>query len=221
MKKGCEHCEVRDLGVFCDLKAAALQQINDLKVEQVYAKGQTLFYAGNNPTGLFCVREGLVKLESVSGDGHGHLLRILGPGDLVGYRSLFSDEPYDASAVAQEDVKICFIPKQVIFGLIRSEPDLALALLSRLSSEIKDSEDRMCKATDQSASERVAEALIFLKDHFGGQNWTRREIGEWAGTTPETVMRTLAVFEDEGLIRTQGRKIEVLDRAKLVAKTGI
>jgi len=69
---------------------------------------------------------------------------------------------------------------------------------------------------DKGASERIAEALLFLQDHFSHQNWTRREIAQWAGTTPETVIRTLSQFEKEGLIdQTDGRSIRILSKEKL------
>jgi CRP-like cAMP-binding protein len=58
--------------------------------------------------------------------------------------------------------------------------------------------------------------LFFLRDNFEEKNWTRREIGEWAGTTPETVMRTLADFENQGMIQQQGREIHIIDRKRLL-----
>jgi CRP-like cAMP-binding protein len=69
---------------------------------------------------------------------------------------------------------------------------------------------------DKGASERVAEALLFLQENFANQNWTRREIAQWAGTTPETVIRTLAQFEKENLIhQKEGRHIEIINRDEL------
>ncbi|MNL55757.1 transcriptional regulator FixK [compost metagenome] len=75
---------------------------------------------------------------------------------------------------------------------------------------------------DKGASERIAEALLFLQDHFKHQNWTRREIAQWAGTTPETVIRTLAQFEKEGLIdQSDGRSIRILLKEKLQERAQI
>ena len=69
--------------------------------------------------------------------------------------------------------------------------------------------------------ERIAEALLFLRENFQDKNWTRKEISEWAGTTTETVIRTLADFEKEGLIEQTGRLITISKRDKLLAKARI
>ncbi|MCK6599626.1 MAG: helix-turn-helix domain-containing protein, partial [Bdellovibrionaceae bacterium] len=62
------------------------------------------------------------------------------------------------------------------------------------------------------------EAILFLQDHFKDQLWTRKEIAQWAGTTPETVMRTLSQFEKEGLIDQSGRRIIIIKRDKIQEK---
>jgi CRP-like cAMP-binding protein len=74
---------------------------------------------------------------------------------------------------------------------------------------------------DKAAPERIAEAVLFLKENFADQSWTRKDIAEWAGTTPETVMRTLADFEEEGLIAQIGRKIEVRNKRALLDRANL
>lgn len=80
-------------------------------------------------------------------------------------------------------------------------------------------EEKWVGQMDKGAPERVAEALVFLQDHFSQQQWTRREIAQWAGTTPETVIRTLAQFEKDGLIdQSDGRNIRILSKERLIAR---
>lgn len=213
----CLNCESRaDNVLFCNLPKEALAIIDQAKSVNHYARGQSVFYAGNMAPGLYCVTEGVIKVEAAGASGTNHILRMVGPGGILGYRSLFADEPYQSTATVNEDAKICFIPKSSLMELIAKQPEVAMNLLKHVSRELRMAEDRMRGRVDMDASERVAEALLFLKDHFEGQIWTRREIAEWAGTTPETVMRTLAQFEDEGLIEQQGRKISVVDRKALL-----
>jgi len=82
-------------------------------------------------------------------------------------------------------------------------------------------ETRLHRISSNSAIERIAEALLFLREHFHEKNWTRKEISEWAGTTTETVIRTLADFEEEGLINQTGRLITILNREALLQKANI
>lgn len=190
--------------------------IEKVRVPCSFKAGQTIFYAGNEPLGLFTIQSGLVKLEVSTASGSAHTIRLLGAGGTLGYRSLFSDEPYHATAVAIEDCELCFIPKADVFELFRTQPALAMRLLTHISKDLRQAEEKWMDQMTKGASERVAEALIFLQDHFSHQAWTRKEIAQWAGTTPETVIRTLAQFEKDQLIsQSDGRNISIISREKL------
>lgn len=215
MNENCLHCDVRDQSLLCS-HPTAINEIEKARASCSFQAGQTIFYAGNEPLGIYTIQKGVVKLEVTSTGGNAHTLRFLGPGGTLGYRSLFSGENYHATAIAVEDCKLCFIPKNTLFLLVKSHPEMAMQLLSHISRDLRAAEKKWMDQMDKGAAERIAEALLFLQEHFTSQNWTRREIAEWAGTTPETVIRTLSHFEKEGLIdQTDGRNIRLLHREKL------
>jgi CRP-like cAMP-binding protein len=143
-------------------------------------------------------------------------MQIVDVGGIIGYRALFSNEPSINSAIAMEDVETCYIPKEALMSLIQKSPELALKLLEKLAHEYNQMTQRFQHGINHSATERVAEALLFLRDNFKDRTWTRKEIAEWAGTTPETAMRTLSDFEEKGLIKQQGRQIHIENRKKLL-----
>jgi CRP-like cAMP-binding protein len=203
------------------LPDAALEILDKSKILNTYKRGQSIFYSGNYPAGLYCVNSGVVRLENSSSSGNTHILRVVQAGGILGYRSLFAEESYEASAVVHEDAVVCMIPKNALGELMKAYPEVGLKFLSQISKELRSAESRMCGLTDKNASERIAESLLFLKENFSTQTWTRKEIAEWAGTTPETVMRTLADFEDQKLIELKGRKITVLNKNALVEKANL
>ena len=214
--KNCQACGLRLDNVICSGPPDVLQILDRAKLSSVYKSGQYIFYSGNQPLGIYLVSKGLVKLEVSTATGHSHTLRIIGPGGILGYRSLFANEPYQASALAMEDVEICFIPKADMQLVFKNHPEIVLKFLNILADDLHQAEKKWMNQMDMGAAERIAEALVFLQDNFQNQEWTRRDIAQWAGTTPETVMRTLAQFEKEGLInQSQGRQISILDQDAL------
>ncbi|WP_413612391.1 Crp/Fnr family transcriptional regulator [Bdellovibrio sp. HCB-110] len=211
----CQTCGMRFDSLLCS-SPDVLLMIEKARVTCRFKAGQVIFYAGNDPLGIFTIQSGLVKLEVTSQAGGAHTLRLVGAGGALGYRSLFANEPYHASAVAVEDCELCFVPKAEIMNIFKTHPELAMKLLSHISKDLRMAEEKWMDQMDKGASERIAEALLFLQDHFLHQQWTRREIAQWAGTTPETVIRTLSQFEKEGLIdQTDGRSIRILSKDKL------
>ncbi len=105
---------------------------------------------------------------------------MVGPGGTLGYRSLFADEPYQASAIAVEDCEVTFVSKRMSLKcskLVLKWPCSFWHRLPKIYVLLKKWLDQI----DKGAAERIAEALVFLHEHFSHQNWTRREIAQWAG----------------------------------------
>jgi CRP-like cAMP-binding protein len=216
-KETCDNCDSRSSSILCaSPEVSAL--IDKIKVKCKYKHGQSIFMEGNEPLGLFALQSGLVKLEVNSSEGNSHTLRLIGPGGVIGYRSLFAGEPYKANAIAVEDTELCFIPKNELLDIFAKHPEASLRFMEFICKDLRQAEEKWIDQIDKGAPERVAEAILFLQDHFKDQQWTRKEIAQWAGTTPETVMRTLSQFEKEGLIDQSGRKIIILKREKIQEK---
>lgn len=213
----CAACQHRHESPICSVDGA-FDKVRSARTSKATEAGEALFHQGGVPEGLYVIESGLVKLETVTKEGAVHTLRLLGPGQILGYRALFSDEKYNASAVAVEASNICFLHKKTVNEILHDHPQVAVNLLCQISKDLKAAEGKWVTQIDKSTPERIAEALLFLSEKFHDQDWTRKEIAQWAGTTPETVMRTLAQFEKDGLISQNGRKIEILQKDQVIRK---
>lgn len=219
-KPECMTCDSRFLGVFCDLEGEALEEFNSHKTNNAYKKGQVIFYEGNRAFGLYCVFSGRVKLYKTGLEGRQQIVRIAGRGDILGYRSLFSDEPYQATAEVIEDASVCCIDKNAFFPVLAKHPALALNIIKKLAKELGTAETLATSIAQKSVRERMAELLLMLKETYGkeGKNGvridlhlSREEMAEMIGVTQETAIRLLSEFKKEGLINVRERDITILD----------
>jgi len=220
-KHQCASCDQRELSIFCEAKGSSIDALDESKVMRKYKKGEYLFHEGDELDGLYCIKDGAVKLENESSEGVMHLLHVVEPGGVMGYKAMLHDGECHSSARAVKDTEVCFIPKKVFLTMLEHDPKVAIAAIRKLSSEVHELESRLCHATDLSAAERVAEALLIFQDRSKDHAWKRKEIADWAGTTEETVIRTLGQLKSEGIIDTDGRKIVVLDRKLLLERARI
>jgi len=216
LPQSCVSCTSHSKTHFCDLKAGAIGVLDKYKIHSHYKKNQTIFNEGNTPVGLYCLSSGAIKVVTQNSKGQTILLRLVKAGGIVGYRSLLAEEKYHGTAIAQEPTNLCFIPKEAINNLITTEPTLALKFLAQISKELHQAESRMLGMVSKPAGVRIAEALLILKDCLDQTRWTRQDIAEWAGTTTETVIRTLADFEKQHWISQQGREINILNHKNLL-----
>lgn len=221
----CTDCDSRLLGVFCNLDGAALEEFNSHKTDNFYKKGQVIFYEDNDAFGLYCVYSGKIKLYKTGIDGRQQIVRIASNGDLLGYRSLFSDEPYSATAEVLEDAHICCIDKNAFFPVLAKYPELSLNIIKKLAMELRHAEDLATSMAQKSVRERMAELLLILKETYGRETkkgiqidlrLSREEMAEMIGVTQETAIRLLSEFKQDGLIEVKERDITILDHRRLL-----
>ncbi len=224
-KSSCEACESRLLGVFCNLEGPALEEFNRNKTTNHYKKGQVIFYEGNQAFGVYCILSGRVKLYKTGVDGRQQIVRIAGPGDLLGYRSLFAGEPYHATAESLEEAVICFVDNNTFFPMLAANPKLTVSILKKLSKELRVAEDLATSIAQRSVRERMAELLLMLKQTYGKPTkrgiqidleLSREEMAEMIGITQETAIRLLSEFKKDGMIDVRERAITILNTKALL-----
>jgi CRP/FNR family transcriptional regulator, polysaccharide utilization system transcription regulator len=219
-KLDCTTCQSRVLGVLCSMDKAGLEECTHHKTTNQYKKGQVIFYEGNQAYGLYCIFSGRVKLVKTGVDGRQQIVRIAGPGDLLGYRSLFAEEPYAATAEVLEDATICCIDRNAFFPLLAKNPQLSLNIIKKLAHELREAEDMATSIAHRSVRERMAELLLMLQSTYGKPvkagiridiQLSREEMAEMIGITQETAIRLLSEFKKDGLIDVKERDITILN----------
>lgn len=185
-----------------------------------------IFYEGNPPLAVYCIHSGKVKLYKTGEKGQRQLIRLLGPGDILGFRALLANEAYAASGEAIEPTTACLIPGPTMNRLLRELPEVAFALMAKLASELRVSEDQMLTLLHYSARQRTALLLISLTEGHSQQTSSgglfkitslrRSEMAQMIGVTPETMSRTLRDFAAQGLIELGPDSVTVINIAGLV-----
>ncbi len=220
----CEHCSARFSSVFCHLTKDDLQTVNQNKWCQTVQKGQQIFTEGAYPHGIFCVNNGKIKIHQMGTEGREQIVRLAKEGDVVGYRSLLSGEAYNCSATALDDTSICFIPKNVFLDLVEKNKDLSMQIIQLLSKNLRQAENTILHLAQKTVRERMAEALLFLKEIYGveadGETLTvslsREEIATLVGTATETAIRLLSEFKSGKMVEFVGKKIKIIDQKELL-----
>ncbi len=211
-------------GILCNLSMKEKDELSCGKQENVFKKGEVIFKEGHNAYNLFCIHKGKVKLSKLGKDGKEQIVRLAKAGDILGYRSLLSNEPYHGTATAMEETEICIITKEVFQKVNEDNYKLSLNLIQLLSKDLKSAEQHLIDVAQKTVKERISEALMLLIDSFGyledkrtiNVALTRSEIADLAGTTTETTIRTLAQLSTDNIIKLEGKNILVTNYKELV-----
>lgn len=104
----CHNCDARSSSLFADLDHGETSCLNKDKSISYYKKGQSVFLAGAEPRGVFCVNRGKIKIFSRGEEGKEQIIHIAKKGEVIGFRAMFSENPYVVTAETLEECAICF-----------------------------------------------------------------------------------------------------------------
>lgn len=209
--------------LFEGLPTQQIEDIAGIAIEKNFQRGQNIFFEGDLGIGFYMVAEGKVKISKVSPAGKEHILHIFGAGEPFGEVPVFHGQPFPATAEALVKTKALFFPRKEFIQLVESNPSIALSMLAVLSLRLRRFASQIESLSLKEVPSRLANYLIYLSEEQDESDTVELDIskGQLAsllGTIPETLSRIFAKMSDEGLIRVNGRTIELLDRQGLLDK---
>jgi CRP-like cAMP-binding protein len=218
----CEQCIVREFSAIKALKKDELLRIADCKTSYTVKKGDPIFNEGDALNGIYCIKDGVCKLSKLSDNGKDQIVKLAKKGELLGQRSLISEESTNLSAVAIEDMQVCFIPKHEILKFFSENNQFSLNMMKSVCGDLKDADDNMVNLAQKTVKQRLAETLLKLESDFGIQEdgslkiqLSREEIAGMIGTATESCIRLLSEFNKEDWISLQGKKITITNKKEL------
>ncbi len=219
----CEHCKARKDNLFHFCHLDELDNLDSRKSCMKYKRGQIIFQEESNPIGLYCINQGKIKLYKYASDGKEQIIRIVKPGEFLGYSSLLANTVYPTSAAALEECVVCMIPKDYIQQLFRTNERFSESLINLLSSSLDDSYRKIADMAYKPVRGRLAEALLLLQTTFRDEtnpdgiiSVTREDLASLIGTVKETAIRILKEFKDSNIIETDKTKIIIKRPESLV-----
>ncbi|MBC7464648.1 MAG: Crp/Fnr family transcriptional regulator [Bdellovibrio sp.] len=213
-------CAVRHKTAFKDLKEADCTHIDTLREVKVVKAGNPILFKDKNESAFYCLQQGHVQLGFADKFKAG-IVRICGPGDLVGYEST------EVTPVAEviEDSVLCLIKRKPFVEVQKINPDISNGIIQALVRIIAIKNERIIGLENHSVKNRIATTLLSLMKKFGTRSeWgtlidvklERKILAKLAGTVVESLARTLTELEDEKIIHRQARQIHVVNKEKLI-----
>ncbi len=218
----CEQCIVRQFSSLKTLNKEQLLKIADCKTSYTIKKGEAIFEEGEVTNGIYCIKDGVCKLSKLSPNGKDQIVKLVKPGELLGQRSMISEEPTNLSAVAIEDMEVCFIPKKEILHFFTQNNEFSMNMMKTICGDLKEADDHMVDMAQKSVKERLAGTLLYLEETFGTDTegalrlqLSREELAGIIGTATESCIRLLSELKKENLIELKGKKITISDKVNL------
>jgi len=220
----CLHCPNRHLRTFCNFSPEALRDYDQLGIMMTHARGTRLFTEGDTSRNVFVLCFGQVKISSTSRDGKTMILKIAGPGDVLGLSAAVANLPHEVTAEAIEPCQVKAMRKQDFTDFLARHGVASMHAAQALSSEYMTVfYDARRLALSGSASGRLARLLLdWGRTASNGKPeirftmaLTHEEVASMAGTSRETVTRLLSQFKRNQWIAVKGATMVITQPEKL------
>jgi CRP-like cAMP-binding protein len=210
---------------FCEmLTSVEIAALEARAVRRGFARGQALCHQGQIADRVLILTRGRVKVTRSTADGREVVLAFRGPGELVGELAALDGAPRSATIVALEAVEVMALTTEGFLAWLSAHPSAVEGVLRVISQRLRDADEKRMMFAAFDSLGRVAVCLLELCERFGERSGecvdvtlplSQEELAGWAGTSLESVARSLQAMRSLGWIETARRKIRVLDMAAL------
>ena len=192
-----------------------------------YKKKESICKQGSFVSHVMFMERGLAKVYLDNGT-NSLVLKIIPDGNLLGLASVSEEQnTFQYSAMAYIDSEIRQIDIHVFRQLLKQNADFAKEIIDILSANSLQVYGRFFCLTHKQAYGRLADILLCLSDRIFKQAefelpLSRKDLAELSGMSSETVIRMLKKFNEDGLIRMEGKNLKIVDHKRLqrISETG-
>lgn len=219
---------IAETALFSRLSERELKSLISRVRTQHYRAGEVVFHKDDPGDSFHVILEGLIKIYLASEDGQEAVLVILKPGEFFGELSVMDGAPRSASAMAIQPTVTCTIDRQNFLAFITEQPNAAIGFYTVLASRLRRADGIIADAAFLDLPARVAKTLLELGANFGRKlpegleidlRLRQQDVASMVSATRESVNRTLAGLEEQGIIRIDRQRITILDREALSRRT--
>ncbi len=210
----------------CQLKSSSVRTLNQVETEKLeknctevlFRKGDIIFKQNAFSSNIIYLNRGLVKIH-IEGPKNDQIIKVVKAPSYLGIPTTFNEKINHYSATALDQTSVCFIDIDVFKDFIYKNGKFAFELITELCKNELNSFHRCVNRTQKHIHGRIADALLFFKNTFENNEFmlpfTRLEFGNFVDTSRESVSRILTDFKNDGIIKLNGKKVEILNEKLL------
>ena len=211
---------LRAVPLFSAFSDAQIGQLLSCVQHRSFPRNAFILRAGEETDALYIILSGRVKLLIPDEEGHEVILSIMGAHEFFGEMGLLDDQPRSASAETLEACEMLRVSKAGFTGLLKDNFELAMLIIRNLVRRMREADRKIESLALIDVYGRVARLLIDQAQNVDGK-WVverapaKQEIARMIGASREMVSRVVKDLHQKGLIRSEKRRIYVLDKVSM------
>ncbi len=215
--------------IFSELPDETIEQIAQIGQIKEFSKDSVILMEDEDGLTMFFIIEGKVKVTRTSSDGKEVILTVLGHSEFFGEMAILDGMSRSATVIALEDSKLFIIHRNDFLELLKKHPEISIPLLQELTSRLRAADMKIKSLSLKDAEGKVATVILQLAETQGKVKHgiveiekmpLQQDLANMAGTSRETISRTLHTFAKKGYIEMEGSKLRILNYEKFAEQYG-
>jgi CRP-like cAMP-binding protein len=211
----------------CSIKSKAAQKLSEEETEKLcfncaavnFVRGDSIIRQGTFSTNIAYLRCGLAKVH-LQGPYHEQIVRIVLAPCYLALPTTFGDKINQYSVTAIEASEVCFIDIDAFRLLLRNNHDFSYEIMLEVCRNELEVFHRCANRTQKQIKGKIADVLIEFSEKIYNSSifslpLTQEEMGNLVDASRESVSRVLTEFDKDGIIRINGKKIEITNKKSL------
>ena len=220
-------CKMENVCKICPFSSKTATPLNECDFEQLsanhivvkFTKGDAIIKQGTYSTNIAFLRVGLAKIH-LAGPSHEQIVRLVKAPAYLGLPTTFGDKINQYSATAVTDAELCFIDVMTFRDLLKNNDLFSYEIILDLCRNELDSFRRCSNRTQKQSRGNLADMLLELSDRIFESDifvlpLSQSEMGNLVDTSRESISRMLSEFNRDGIIRVNGKQVEILNKKSL------
>jgi CRP-like cAMP-binding protein len=214
----CRLCEFKSTAA-SHLKGEELDILGKSCAQVEFKPGDNIFKQDALSSNIIYVQQGIVKLH-MKGPDRESILRISKAPTYLGIPTTVGDRVNHYSATALTEVIACFIDINAFKKFIFRNGNFAYEIILDLCRYELHNFHTCVNKVQKNLNGRIADALIYMADELFESNeiemlLNRNELADLVGSSRESVSRVLNQFDEDQIIRMEGKNIRLVNRNSL------
>lgn len=173
--------------------------------------GSQVGYRGRECSHFMLVVQGTVLVGFNTADGRRHVVNLLGPGQFQSLIPLIDEGPQIHDSHCKGDVRLLFIPRDVIVQALQEDQRFSWEILKLFSYRSRRLYEALGESHTLSLAPRLARILRGLfAEHGRTLSIDQEEIADILGATRQSINRELKALEAQGVIALGRGRISLI-----------
>ena len=209
---------------FSGLSQSTLEDLNRIKHTTSYPEGAIVLMEGQAARGIYIVCQGRVKLMTTNSEGKTLIVKIAGPGEVLGLQSVVTSNPYELTVETLQPSQLAYVSSDQFLKFIRAHGDACLRATQHLSQDCQSAYDvirsiGLCHSVPGKLARLLLQWSVDGNSRGGvvsmKMSLTHEELAQLIGSSRETVTRILGDFKRRGVVELHGATLVIRNQAAL------